>query len=201
MDECSPTDNKFTPLGGVNSYWKNIERAALNSTLTTDTKTYASFDAIIDALVEIFEEVKREDRAVAFIGNGGSAAIAMHMTVDFFKNGGMRTYSLYNPATLTCLSNDFGYEYVFSKQLETLQNGDLLVAVSSSGESKNILNAVETAKNRTDKIISLSGFKEDNSLSRSGFCRVYVPSNEYGVVESVHNLILQQVVDEIKKRG
>lgn len=152
-------------------------------------------------IVETYITTKRERRRLYFIGNGGSAAIAIHMTNDFFKNGGICTHSLHDPALMTCLANDFGYEYVFSKQLELLsQTGDVLTAISSSGNSRNIINAVEVAKGKGCIIVTLSGFKEDNCLRRMGDVNLYVPSMEYGVVETIHNMILQQVVDDIVKR-
>ena len=140
-----------------------------------------------------------------FIGNGGSAGIAMHMTADFLKNGKMRTVSMHNPTTLTCLGNDFGYEFVFSKQLDLLARpGDLLVAISSSGNSPNILRAIETAKGKGCQVVTLTGFREDNKARQMGDFNIYVPSMEYGIVESVHNIILQQAVDMLmdeKKEG
>jgi D-sedoheptulose 7-phosphate isomerase len=138
---------------------------------------------------------------VFFIGNGGSAGIAMHMTVDFLKNGGMRTHGMHDPAVLTCLANDFGYEHVFSKQLEIVAGrGDLLVAISSSGESENIINAVLVAHEKDCKVLTLSGFQPDNRLRQLGDYNIYVPSMEYGIVESIHNLLLQQIVDEMMLR-
>ena len=137
-------------------------------------------------------------RQLFFVGNGGSAGIAVHMTADFLKNGRMRAVDLYGAATLTCLGNDYGYEYVFSKQLELLADqGDVLVAVSSSGNSPNILRAAETVRAAGGKIITFTGFQADNLLRAMGDRNLYVPSMEYGIVESIHNQILQQVVDEI----
>lgn len=146
--------------------------------------------------VDVFRAVRDAAGLVYFIGNGGSAGIAMHMTADFLKNGKMRTVSMYNPATLTCLGNDFGIEFIFSKQLELLARpGDLLVAISSSGNSPNILRGIEMAKEKGCKVVTLTGFREDNKARQMGDFNVYVPSMEYGIVESVHNIILQQVVD------
>ena len=150
----------------------------------------------LEKLVSIFAGVKRAEGNVFFIGNGGSAGIAMHMTADFLKNGKMRAVNMYNPATLTCLGNDFGIEFIFSKQLELLARpGDLLVAISSSGNSPNILRGIKVAKGKGCKVITLTGFREDNKARQLGDFNVYVPSMEYGIVESVHNIILQQVVD------
>jgi len=160
-----------------------------------------NYDAGIHALTDEFAIHKRIKSQVFFIGNGGSAAIASHMTADFMKNGGMRTYSLYDSAVTTCMGNDYGYEYVFSKPLQFLVNpGDLLVAISSSGNSKNIIHAIHTAKEKGASVITFTGFRPDNQARQLGDINVYVPSEKYGIVESIHNLILQQVVDTIMER-
>lgn len=152
----------------------------------------------IQDLVNVFKLLKQNGNTLYFVGNGGSAGIAIHMTADFLKNGGMRTHSMHEAATLTCIGNDFGYEYVFSKQLELVaQDGDLLIAISSSGSSDNIIKAVEVAKEKKCKVITLTGFKENNKLRQMGDYNIYIPSMEYGIVESIHNMVLQQIVDEL----
>lgn len=151
-----------------------------------------------DSLIGFFETIKKNESQVFFAGNGGSAAIATHMTADFMKNGGVKTISLYDPAILTCLGNDYGYEYVFSKQLERLAGkNDLLVAISSSGESQNIINAIGAMKGKGATVLSLTGFDPDNTVRKSSDVCIYVPSKKYGIIESIHNLILQHVVDEL----
>lgn len=149
-------------------------------------------------LVECFSNVKEEKKHIFFIGNGGSAAIASHMTADFMKNGGMKTYSLYDSALMTCMGNDHGYEYVFSEPLKFLGGkNDLLVAISSSGNSRNIVNALEIAVEAGMKTISLTGFRADNKAKNTGKMNVYVPVSHFGIVESIHNIILQEIVDMI----
>jgi D-sedoheptulose 7-phosphate isomerase len=160
-----------------------------------------SYNEGIETLEGVFTKHKKNQNQLFFIGNGGSSAIASHMTADFMKNGGMNTYSLYDNAVTTCMGNDYGYEYIFSKPLEFLiHEDDLLVAISSSGNSKNIVNAIETAKNKKATVITFTGFKPDNKSKQLGDINVYVPSEKYGIVESIHNLILQQIVDMIMER-
>lgn len=159
------------------------------------------YDEGIAFLVGRFAEHKENGSYVFFIGNGGSAAIASHMTADFMKNGGMNTLSLYDNAVLTCMGNDYGYEHVFSKPLELLgRRGDLLVAVSSSGNSPNIIKAICAAKNKGMEVITFTGFQQDNRAKQLGMANVYVPSGKYGMVESIHNLVLQQIVDVIMEK-
>lgn len=99
------------------------------------------------------------------------------------------------------MGNDYGYEYVFSRPLEFLgRENDLLIAISSSGNSPNIIKALETAKSKDMKIISFSGFGEDNKSIGMGDYSIYVPVMHYGIVESIHNLLLQEIVDTILER-
>lgn len=157
-----------------------------------------SYRQMIVALINDLLDIRELKGKVFFIGNGGSAGISMHMTTDFLKNGRVRTHSMHDPATLTCLANDYGYENVFSKQLEmAAEEGDMLVAISSSGRSENILRAVHVARNMGCHIVTFSGFAVDNPLRKLGDFNVYVPCDSYGIVESIHQLILQQIVDEL----
>lgn len=160
-----------------------------------------NYDVGIDRLLEIFLQHKKRKSQLYFIGNGGSSAIASHMTADFMKNGGMNTYSLYDSAVTTCMGNDYGYEYIFSRPMEFLvRTGDLLVAISSSGNSRNIINAINVAKQKGATVITLTGFNAANHAKQLGDFNVYVPSERYGIVETIHNLILQQIVDMIMER-
>lgn len=161
----------------------------------------SNYDEGIRLLVDTFSIYKGMRSQLFFIGNGGSSAIASHMTADFMKNGGMNTYSLYDNAVTTCMGNDYGYEYIFSRPLEFLaRKDDLLVAISSSGNSANIINAIETARAKGALIITFTGFEADNRVKQMGNINVYVPCKQYGIVESIHNLILQQIVDTIMLR-
>jgi len=129
------------------------------------------------------------------IGNGGSAAIASHIAIDYMKNGGFRTLCFTDPSMLTCFSNDYGYEYVYEKPISRLGNpGDMLIAISSSGRSKNILNAVKAAIARRMTVVTCSGFDEENPLRTLGEVNFYVPSHNYPAVEGVHMTILDSIL-------
>jgi len=132
-------------------------------------------------------EAHARGNKIMFIGNGGSAAISSHMAVDYLKNGGLRTMALNDAATLTALGNDLGYDKVFAAQLELhALPGDLIVAISSSGRSANILNAVDMARTRECGVVTFSGFSEDNPLRRCGDVNFYIRSGQYGFVEVGH---------------
>lgn len=176
---------------------------ALEKTIITDNycNHLENWEDAMESIVQEFLRIKREEKQCFFIGNGGSAGIAVHMTTDFVKNGGIKAQSLYSPSLVTCISNDFSYEDVFAKPLELFaKEGDLLVAISSSGNSANIVNALETAKSKGVVSITLSGFKADNKIRAKGKYNIYVPIEHYGIVESIHNILLQQIVDVIMER-
>lgn len=185
------------------SYFQKLIQCVKQTVVTyADGCEMLYYEDGIELLVKAFLRVKSSNRKVFFAGNGGSAAIAIHMTADFMKNGGIKTCSLYDSSVMTCMGNDYGYEAVFSRQLEAfMDENDLLVAISSSGNSMNIVNAIDMAKKRKGKVITLSGFKPDNRIRHMGDYNVYVGIEHYGIVESVHNLLLQQVVDTILERN
>jgi D-sedoheptulose 7-phosphate isomerase len=133
-----------------------------------------------------------------FIGNGASAAISSHMSTDFSKNCGIRAIAFNDSSLLTCLGNDFGYEYIFEKSIEMFADrGDVLIAISSSGKSENILRGVNSAKSKECTVITLSGFKDDNPLSSAGDFNFYVPAQEYGPVEVIHHSICHCILNAV----
>lgn len=160
-----------------------------------------SFEQAIGHIASFFINVKKYNKQVFFIGNGGSAGIATHMSTDFIKNGGIKTQNLYSSSLITCMGNDYGYENIFSKPLNLLfQKNDLLVAISSSGNSCNVINALNIAKEKGGKTITFSGFESNNKIRFLGDYNIYVPISHYGIVESIHNMILQQIVDTILEK-
>ena len=141
-------------------------------------------------------------KKIIFIGNGGSAAIASHMAIDFWKNGKIKSTAFTDASHLTCLSNDYGYEYVYEKSIEVFADpGDVLIAISSSGKSKNILNGVKTAQDKGCSVITLSGFCSDNPLSKMGDINFYVPADAYSHVEIIHHTICHYILEMIMERG
>jgi len=132
-----------------------------------------------------------------FVGNGGSAAIASHMAIDYQKNGGFPTFGPGDTAMMSCYANDYGYEHVYAEQIERHGNiGDVLFAISSSGMSENILRACDIARAKRMNVVTLSGFGEGNFLRTKGNVNFYVPSIEYGTVEISHLAILHSILDE-----
>jgi D-sedoheptulose 7-phosphate isomerase len=152
-------------------------------------------EALDQVLVHARATHARGDKMM-FIGNGGSAAISSHMSEDFSKAAGIRALSFNDAPTLTCLGNDLGYEHVFEKQIEWFaRKGDMLVAISSSGRSPNILKGVAAARAAGAEVVTLSGFEPGNPLRGSGDLNFYLPSKQYGFVEAGHLALLSAVVD------
>ncbi len=138
----------------------------------------------------------KETKRIFFIGNGGSNSICSHMYEDFMKIGGFKTFAFSDAALITCYANDYGYENAMSMWLEhSMEENDLLIAISSSGNSPNINNAVLKAKEKNAKVITLSGFKENNQLKNKGYVNFYIQSESYGIVECFHQVILHVLLD------
>lgn len=155
-----------------------------------------SLETALDRLVAAVGDLKDYDGKLMFVGNGGSASICSHMAIDFTKNAGVPALCFNDGAALTCLGNDLGYENVFVRQIEAFARpGDLLFAISSSGNSDNIVAAAEAARTRGCRVATLSGFRPDNRLRRLGDVNIWAPSGEYGFVEIVHLALCHAVLD------
>src|SRR4051794_28810961 len=130
------------------------------------------------------------------IGNGGSAGIASQVTYALTHVTGLRSLGLNDPSALTGIAADYGYDQVFARQLAAYgRSGDHLIAISSSGQSANIVNAVSAARENGLGVLTLSGFKPDNPLRRTGDVNLYVDSREYGFVEVAHLALCHIVAD------
>ena len=159
-----------------------------------------SNENLVNRLIEVKEillDVKKNKSKVMIFGNGGSAAIASHFSVDLTKTANIRSTN-YNEADLiTCFSNDYGYERWVEKAIDFYSDeNDVLILISSSGESKNMINACKFAKKKKfSKIITFTGHKEGNSLSKNGDINFWINSNIYNVVENAHQVWLLSIID------
>ena len=145
-------------------------------------------------VINLFLDARQSGNTIFFIGNGGSAATASHFANDLAigtrsNSNPFRVLSLTdNNAVITAIANDYGYENVFVKQLEALYSeGDLLVAISASGNSPNLLKAVNFVKKRNGPTIGLTGF-DGGKLKKIVDYVIHVPTDkgEYGPVEDIH---------------
>ena len=147
--------------------------------------------------INLIKKVPKKNKII-IIGNGGSAAMASHVAVDFTKVAKIRATNFNEPDLITCFANDYGYNNVFEKAIELYSlRGDLLIAISSSGKSQNIIKAVKRAKKMKLKVITFSGFSSNNPLSKEGNINFWVNSKAYNIVEMAHHTLLLAIVDYI----
>jgi D-sedoheptulose 7-phosphate isomerase len=120
------------------------------------------------------------------------------MAADYSKNGNIRALALNDVSMLTCLGNDLGYESIFAKQIELhARAGDLVIAISGSGRSANMLDAARAARTADCAVVTFSGFTAENPLRRLGDINFYINSDRYGFVEIAHLTICHAILDFI----
>ena len=147
---------------------------------------------------EILKEVKVFGKKIIVVGNGGSAAMASHVAVDLTKAAGCRAVTFNEADLLTCFANDYGYENWVERALKFYADkGDVVILISSSGTSKNIVNGANWAKQNGLKIITLSGFNSENPLRKTGDINLWVDSKGYNIIEMAHHIWLVSIVDYI----
>ena len=141
-------------------------------------------------------ETHQSSKKIIIAGNGGSAAMASHVAVDFVKAASIRAINFNEADLITCFANDYGYENWVEKALEAYaDSGDLAILISSSGKSQNILNAAEKANEMGLYVITVSGFLTDNPLRKLGDLNLWVDSTEYNIVEMTHHVWLVAIID------
>ena len=154
----------------------------------------------IKQIVDFILKVKKNKSKVIIAGNGGSASTASHFSTDLSVNGKIKTISFNEYNLITALSNDFGYENWVKKTLEFHADPkDLIIFISSSGESKNMINACKfSLKKKYFPIVTLTGFKKNNSLNKLGHVNFWVNSKKYNHVENIHQFLLLSLTDATK---
>lgn len=184
----------------IKEYFANLETMFSAIAASDIDGCSYEFDKAVDSSINMIINVGAADKKLLFIGNGASASIASHMASDFWKNVGIKARTFNDSSLLTSVSNDCGYSHVFEKPIEMFADcGDILIAISSSGKSENILRGVFAAREKGLKVITFSGFNQDNPLRKLGDINFYVPISEYGPVEIIHSAICHCLVDVINK--
>lgn len=180
----------------LTDYFNLLGSLPLKTEATARDGSALALDAAYGDLTARIRATHEAGNKIMFVGNGGSAGICSHMAIDYSKNGGIRSTAFNDGAALTCLGNDLGYENVFAKQIELhARTGDLLIAISSSGKSPNILKAVDAARERGCYVLTLSGFGSDNPLRKTGDINLFVNASEYGFVEITHLALIHAILD------
>jgi D-sedoheptulose 7-phosphate isomerase len=141
--------------------------------------------------------IRDEKKSIFLIGNGASASMASHIAADLAKNARIRTSVFSDLSLITAIGNDMGYENVFAEPLQcNMGKGDMLVAISSSGQSQNVIRAVERANVLGGFVVTLSAMKPENKLRSMGMLNFYIPAETYGNAETGHAAILHYWVDQ-----
>ncbi|MSN96118.1 D-sedoheptulose 7-phosphate isomerase [Campylobacter sp. FMV-PI01] len=187
---------------------KNMIENEINEHLKTVLKVQNELVDDIKTACEMVVECLKNGKTVFLCGNGGSAADAQHVAAELTGRYKTERKPLAGIAlttdtsALTAIGNDYGYEYVFVRQLEGLaKKGDLLIAISTSGNSKNVLKALEYAKAAKIKTLGLSG-KGGGAMNEMCDFNLVVPSNDTARIQEMHILIehtLCQAVDNAFK--
>lgn len=178
-------DNKW-----INEYYTELQKAMFPNELNEWLISFK--DIVLGAM--------KNRKKMIFAGNGASTIIGTHGYLDFMNQLGIQCITIDNGSFLTAASNDFGYDNIFKRAVDLLADeGDIVVLVSSSGRSPNVIQATKGARNKNCKVVTFSGFKEDNPLRQLGDVNFWVDNDKYNIVESVHNAWLVSVVDMIIK--
>ena len=179
------TDEKF-----LQNYFNNLKKLISfeNSELNK-----------LQEVKKILVETNKNKNKTMIFGNGGSAAIASHFSVDLTKNAKIKAINFNEADLITCFSNDYGYEKWLEKAIQYYcEKGDILILVSSSGESKNMINAAKYFKKKKyGKLITYTGHKYKNSLNKIGDINFWVNSKSYNLIENIHQFLLLSIVDLI----
>lgn len=153
---------------------------------------------------DVTADLRRRRGVVYLVGNGASASMASHFATDLSKGGGLHAQVFTDPALVTAIGNDIGYEQVFAEPLRGRgRAGDMLVAISSSGRSPNVLAAAEAARALDMTIVTLSAKEPDNPLREAGRLNFYLPGHTYGLAETAHAAVLHWWMDlvQLEHRG
>jgi len=156
---------------------------------------------VYDKLIELKNmiiDTNQKGKKLIFLGNGGSAAISSHVAVDLSKNAKIRAINFNEAGLITCLANDYGYEEWMAKAIEMYgDQGDLIIIISSSGKSLNVIKAARAAKKKGITVVTFTGFEIDNPLKKEGDLNLWLNCRAYNIVEMVHQMWLLSICDVI----
>jgi len=178
--------------------------AIINQSTDVITKTLGLVNIIDECATKIITSLKNDGKVILF-GNGGSAADAQHMAAELIgrylkERSSFSAIALTTDSSiLTALGNDYGFENIFSRQCEGLvRNGDIVFAISTSGNSKNVLKGMSKSKNLGAKIISLTG-NNTSKMKKYSNIVIPVPSNNTPRIQEAHRTIIHIICEQVEK--
>ena len=182
------------------NYFNSINKGLIESKFSISNDE-TSPDLFFDTIKSIIVNIRLNKNKIYFLGNGASSAFANHMALDFSKNGKILSRSLSDSAMLTALSNDYSYENAMLEflKLEGVTEDDLVITISSSGNSPNVVSVLNHCKNNNLKSLALSGLKKDNKSISLADYSMYVPMKTYGMVECIHQIFLHLILDNSRE--
>jgi D-sedoheptulose 7-phosphate isomerase len=155
-------------------------------------------DQAFDLWCQSTEEVRETERVIYLIGNGASASMASHFAADLAKNADVHTEVFSDAPLLTAVANDLSYDMVFLVPLQRrLKPGDMVVAISSSGNSPNVVRAAEFALSQNATVVTLTAMQPTNTLRGLGTLNLWLPAEYYGMAETGHAAILHYWMDRV----
>lgn len=180
----------------LNNYVSSIASALQNAFSTDGIGRFLDIDQSLGFWVDTSKTVRDQNGVFFFIGNGASATMSEHMSHDCFQNANMLTQTCSETSHITAVANDLSYDDVFSYRIsKTASDKDMLIAISSSGNSPNIIKAVKTAKSIGAFVVTITGKSLNNQTRLLGDLNFYVPLDTYGMVESAHAMLLHCWLD------
>tara|TARA_B110000003_G_scaffold41648_1_gene38819 strand:- start:12986 stop:13603 length:618 start_codon:yes stop_codon:yes gene_type:complete len=177
-------------------YYDSINKSLKKSTYSIN-QINTGIEFFFEKINSILHSIQKSNNKIYFFGNGASAAFANHMALDFSKNGGILSYSLSDSSLLTALSNDYSYDdaSVEFLKINKINKNDLVITISSSGNSTNIINVIDYCNANDISTLSLSGLKPDNLSIKNSKFSIFVPAYTYGIVECCHQVIIHSILD------
>lgn len=162
----------------------------------TDLITGVETVAKLEEFGELLISARKDGRRLLLFGNGAAASICSHAALDFTKQGGLESLCFHDPALITAFANDFGYENVIKEIIRAYgRPNDIVVFLSVSGESPNIIEGVKYAKTTGYNVVGFSGRNQNNSLAQLSDTSFWVDSHAYNIVENCHSSWLLSLVD------
>jgi D-sedoheptulose 7-phosphate isomerase len=181
---------------------KNTNKMLASLIVLDGKKRKMNPDRAFKSWVNITRNIRKKGRTVFLIGNGASASMASHVAADLAKNAHIHAEVFSDLSLITAIANDMSYEEVFAEPLRRrMKKGDMLVTISSSGQSQNILRAAKEAKKLKGLIVTVSAMSIDNPLKNMGDLNFFVPAKTYGLAETCHAAILHYWIDLILKHN
>jgi len=159
-------------------------------------KLKSKLENITDKVQHNLYDIIAKHNEIIIIGNGGSNSIASHISQDYTKVLNKKSYSFSDPSRLTCYINDYGRDNAYAEFLDDFAGKDtLVILISSSGNSMNIINAAKYCENSDITYLALTGFNKDNKLNNmNATFKYHVDSNDYGIVECIHQILLHSII-------